>query len=110
MRRLPFISALPLLLASCAAPPASVLYHRDLLANPLNRATPNLVLGPSRDHLHLAQTLPPREDWPSVFTGYRVDESSSYTEIIQDDQFFYDSLGGVYFRFGEEVRTGLFVR
>ncbi len=110
MRRVAVICTLTLILAGCAAPPPAVLYHRDLLANPLDRATPNLVLGPGADHLHLAQSLPPREPWPSVFTGYRVDETSTYTEIIQDDQFFYDSLGGVYFRLGEEVRSGVFVR
>ena len=100
------------MLVGCAAPPPkpAVLYRRDPAYDVARRHTPNLLLGPSAEHFYIAQTFDYRSDWPSVSNGYHFDEYSTYDEVIYDDQFFYDSLGGFYFRAGEEHRRGSHVR
>ena len=106
------MSLISLLLAGCAAtpPPATVLHRRAAPADIVGRRTPNLVLGPSAEHLHLAQMFDWRSDWPSVSVGYRFDESSTYSEVIYDEPFFHDELGGFYYRVGQEIRRGTVVR
>ena len=42
--------------------------------------------------------------------GYRFDDRSYHTEVIYDDQAFYERLGGGYFRAAETIRTGVLVR
>jgi hypothetical protein len=105
------VSLISILLVGCAAPPSpAVLYRRDPARDIAHRRTPNLLLGPSAEHFYIAQTFDYRSDWPSVSNGYHFDEYSTYDEVIYDDQFFYDSLGGFYFRAGEERRSGSHVR
>ena len=111
MRRLFCASLITVLLAGCVAPPpVAVMHRRDPARDIAGRRTPNLLLGPSAEHFYIAQTFDYRSDWPSVSNGYHFDESSTFNEVIYDDQFFYDSLGGYYYRVGEEYRTRTIVR
>ncbi len=99
------------LLAGCATPPPAAVLHRRYADRDIaGRRTPNLLLGPSAEHFYSAQSFDYRSDWPSVSIGYRFDEYSTYSEVIYDDQFSYDSLGGFYYRVGEEYRSGSLVR
>ena len=71
----------------------------------------NLLLGPSPDHTRLAELHAYRSSWPSVSSGYLFDDVSTYTEVIYDDQSFYDwQYGGGYTREAVSVRTGVLVR
>ncbi len=111
MRCLICASLIAVLLAGCSAPPpVAVLHRRDPARDIAGRRTPNLLFGPSAEHFYIAQTFDYRSDWPSVSNGYHFDEYSTYNEVTYDDQFFYDSLGGSYYRSGEEYRTRTIVR
>lgn len=111
MSRLIFVSLITVLLVGCVAPPpVAVLHRRDPARDIAGRTAPNLLLGPSAEHFYIAQTFDYRSDWPSVSIGYRFDEYSTYSEVIYDDQFSYDSLGGFYYRVGQEYRSGSLVR
>jgi hypothetical protein len=70
----------------------------------------NLALGPSAEHSYIAEFFAYRSSWPSASVGYRFDDTSYHTEIIYDDQAFYERLGGGYFRAAETIRTGVLVR
>jgi hypothetical protein len=71
----------------------------------------NLVLGSSPDQAVLAQLYTYRSSWPSVRMGYIFDDLSTYTEVIYDDQSYYDWRGGGgYTREAVSVRTGVLVR
>lgn len=71
----------------------------------------NLALGPSRDHTRLAEAHAYRSSWPAVKLGYHFDDVSTYTEVIYDDQSYYDGLhGGGFTREAVSVRTGVMVR
>ncbi len=111
MTRLICASLITVLLAGCVAPPpVAVLHRRDPARDIAGRTAPNLLLGSSAEHFYIAQTFDYRSDWPSVSIGYRFDEYSTYSEVIYDDQFFYDSLGGSYYRVGQDYRTRTIVR
>ena len=111
MRRLICASLITVLLAGCAAPPPVAVLHRRHAARDIaGRRTPNLLLGPTAEHFYIAQTFDYRSDWPSVSNGYRFNEYSTYSEVIYDDQFFHDSLGGFYYRVSEEYRSGSLIR
>ena len=47
-----------------------------------------------------------RSAWPSVEAGYRLDETSYYWEIQDDDQFYFDRFGGFY-RAAQTVRSAV---
>lgn len=98
--------------AGCAPPPPVAVLRapQGAMMDRRAAAAPNLLLGPSKEHVRIAQMLTWRSDWPSVAVGHRFDESSTYTEVVYDDQFFHDTLGGFYFRVGQEVRSGSVVR
>jgi hypothetical protein len=71
----------------------------------------NLALGPTRDHVWLAESFAGRSSWPAARSGYVFDDVSSYTEVIYDDQSYYDGFhGGGYTREAISVRTGVLVR
>ena len=71
----------------------------------------NLVIGPTRDHAWLAESFASRSSWPSTPAGYIFNDTSSFTEIIYDDQSFYDDqFGGGYTREAISVRSGVLVR
>ena len=112
MRCLICVSLISLFLVGCASSPPSpaVLYRRDPARDIAHRRTANLLLGPTAEHFYIAQTFDYRSDWPSVSNGYHFDQISTYEEVIYDDQFYYDSLGGVYYRAGEEYRSGSRIR
>lgn len=76
-----------------------------------DRPVANLALGPSRDHTWLAEAHAYRSSWPAVRSGYVFDDISTYTELIYDDQSFYDArYGGGYTRAAVSVRSGVLIR
>lgn len=95
-----------LTLAGCARSSGPVVY-----APGPDRPAANLVLGPSPEHTWLAETFAYRSSWPSVESGYSFDDVSTYTEVIYDDQSFYDTpLDGGYTHAAVSVRTGVLIR
>jgi hypothetical protein len=93
-------------LAGCSGGTPPVTYWAQA-----DRAAANLVIGPTRDHGWLAESFAYRSQWPAVDAGYAFDDVSTYTEIIYDDQSFYDwRYGGGYTREAISVRTGVVVR
>lgn len=107
----------------CAsAPRAAIIYdnpdpqHHDYAENGAPTApalayrTPNLLLGGSAETLEIAQDFAYRSDWPSTPFGYFFDDLSSFTEVVYDDQAFYDRLGGSFYHHGEQIRTGALLR
>jgi hypothetical protein len=89
-------------LVGCAAEQRAAL----LVGGPASM--PNLALGPSPDGLVAAQFIG-RSGWPAVETGYRIGEFEEFTDAFIDDQYQYDRNGGFY-RFGQTIRTGVFLR
>jgi hypothetical protein len=76
-----------------------------------DRMVANCALGPTRDHAWLAEGFAQRSSWPSVHSGFRFDDVSSYSEVIFDDQSFFDLRdGGGYLREAVSVRSGVLVR
>jgi hypothetical protein len=70
-----------------------------------------LALGPARHDTWLAESYAYRSSWPSVRVGYTFDDVSTFSEVIYDDQSFYDwRYGGGYTRESVSVRTGVVVR
>ena len=93
-----------LLLAGCASTP-----HGTLLCADSRPA--NLAIGPMRDQTVLAEAFAYRPSWPAADAGYHFADSASYTEVIYDDQSFYDwRLGGGYTHASVSVRSGVIVR
>ncbi len=111
MRRILTIAVVTLLLAGCATRPPLAVIHRHA-PNPAARlrGTPNLALGPSAEHLYIAQDFTYRLPPLSAPLGYRVDEISHFAITSFDDQSFFDALGGSYYRTGSEYRTGVLLR
>jgi hypothetical protein len=100
-----------LVFSGCAArQPYAVVYGPGKAVPGRRAPTPNLVLGPSAEHVRIAESFAYRSTWPSVPVGYRVDDVSYGTEVIYDDQAFYDRIGGGYFRMSETVRTSALLR
>jgi len=94
-----------LMLAGCAPNRGVVVYTTT------NPPAANLALGPTRDHGWLAEMHAGRSSWPSVQSGYLFDDTSSYTEVILDDQSYYDGFdGGGYTREAISIRSGVLVR
>lgn len=93
-------------LAGCAARGKAVVYVPRS-----GHPVANCALGPTRDHTWLAEDFAQRSAWPSVHTGIRFDDVSSYSEVIFDDQSFFDLRdGGGYLREAVSVRSGVLVR
>ncbi len=106
MARVAWTTILLLVLTGCAGGHGSVAY-----APGPGRPAANLVLGPMREHVWLAESFAQRSSWPSVQLGYVFDDVSSYTEVIYDDQSFYDSFhGGGYTHEAISVRSAVLVR
>jgi len=106
MSKVAWTTILFLIVTGCAGGNGVVVY-----APGPERPPANLVLGPSRDHVYLAESFAQRSSWPSVWSGYVFDDVSSYTEVIYDDQSYYDGFhGGGYTREAISVRTGVIVR
>jgi hypothetical protein len=104
MLRLAGTAILLLTLTGCAATNGLVVYAPG-------RPVANLALGPSRDHTLVAEAYAYRSSWPSVQSGYVFDDISTYTEVIYDDQSFYDRRdGGGFTREAISVRTGVLIR
>lgn len=97
-------------LFGCASPDRSVVLHANTFSERLDGAPPNLALGPSAETNLLAEELTVRSSWPSLPTGYVLDDVTEATEVMFDDQSFYDRLGGSFFRAGQSVRTRVFLR
>jgi hypothetical protein len=106
MAKVAWTTILFLFVTGCAGGHGAVVY-----APGPQRPAANLALGPSRDHVWLAETFAGRSSWPSVRAGYVFDDVSSYTEVIYDDQSYYGGLhGGGYTREAISVRSGVLVR
>lgn len=73
-------------------------------------AARDLLLSRTADLSRAAQAFAGRSSWPSVEHGYRFDDVQTYTEVIFDDQSFFDREGGGHQYITESVRTGVFVR
>jgi hypothetical protein len=95
-----------LLLAGCAGP-----HGRGTWSCGPDQPLANLALGPSRDYTVLAETYAYRSSWPSARSGYVFDDVATYTEVIYDDQSYYDTRdGGGFTREAVSVRTGVWIR
>ena len=106
MLRVAGTTILLLMLAGCAARPRVAVY-----APAPGQPTANLVLGPTRDHTFLAEVYSYRSSWPSVQSGYLFDDVSTFSEVIYDDQSYYDGFyGGGFTREAVSVRSGVLVR
>lgn len=106
MKRVAWTTAVLLLLSGCAADHGGSVYTAHV-----NRPIANLVLSRNPDHNWLAEEFTYRSSWPSVENGYRFDDAINYTQIIFDDQSYYDdSGGGGYTRESFSMRSGLIVR
>jgi hypothetical protein len=70
----------------------------------------NLVFGPSAEYTALGEALAARSSWPSVDTGYLLEDATYFEHVSIDDQSFYDCLGGAHIDERVTVRSGLFVR
>jgi hypothetical protein len=68
----------------------------------------NLALGPSADTSRLAALYASRSDWPSVETGYRVDDVTFYESMTYDVQMHFDRNNSLYDQ-AQNVRTGMWV-
>ena len=101
MKRAGKIAALCALLAGCAGPGKYAVLHAPAA---------NLALGPTAEHVRLGEAFAYRSAWPSVDAGYRFEDTSFFSQVIFDDQSFYDRLGGGLYHETQTVRTGIMVR
>ncbi len=92
-------------LAGCAAP----LRVTALQAVADSPAPANLALGPSAEVAALATEMTARSDWPSVDTGYRMDDQTIYATTTYDVQSHFDRFGSLYVE-ALSVRTGVRVK
>lgn len=99
-------SLIALLLAGCQSRPdrGVTVYFDDA------PRTPNLVLGPTRDHNILGESFSYRSPWPAADAGYRFEDETFYYEQTLDDQYFHDRSGGSFFRISQSLRAGVLVR
>jgi hypothetical protein len=74
------------------------------------RAAGNLLVGPTVWHNRVAEEFTLRPTWPSVDRGYEVENVTTYTEFIIDNQAFYDRDAGGYSREAATIRTGTWIR
>jgi len=106
MGRVVRTALLLLAFAGCASRSGPAVY-----APGAGRPLTDLALGPSRGHTVLAEMYASRSSWPSAWLGYLFDDVSTYTEVIYDDQSYYDPRGGGGFtREAVSVRTGVLIR
>lgn len=77
---------------------------------PAGRAIPNLALGSAAEHNLIGEALTARTAWPAVEGGYRFDDVSYFSQVIFDDQAFYDRLGGGFFQGNQSVRSSVLLR
>ena len=104
MLRLVMTGLLLTTLAGCCA-------GHGIVVRPPGGAVANLALGRTGDQAYLSEAYAYRSSWPSVTTGHLFDDVSTFTEVIYDDQSFYDDIeGGGYIRESVSVRTGVLVR
>ena len=92
-------------LAGCGVSEHGAILH----ARQMRGSHANLALGPSAEHLRLAQRLAVRSDWPSVETGYRLDDVTFYMTAIYDEQSYYDRYGSL-FHDTQSLQTGVRLR
>jgi hypothetical protein len=92
-------------LAGCARP----LRVTALQASAERPRPANLALGTSAEVVALATELTARSDWPSIDTGYRVDDQTFYVNTTYDVQSHFDRFGSLYYE-AFSVRTGLQIR
>ena len=69
----------------------------------------NLALGPTAEHLWLANEGWARSDWPAVDHGWRVDEIIYFSTITYDSQYQFDEFGGLY-RAAQSIQAGVELR
>lgn len=93
------------LVAGCSAPSRFAVIE----AAPGGPALANIALGPSAEVSRIAAWHAARSDWPSVETGYRVDDITLYMTATYDSQAYYDRFGSLY-REAQTIRTGVRVR
>ena len=99
-----------LALSGCANQTAGVvLFGSPSGETQLHRQIPNLALGQSRENLWVAAGLNYRSGWPSVTTGYRLDEVTYHMDIQEDDQFYFGRFGG-YYRTTQTVSSAVIIR
>ena len=111
MKRATWIAIGALLLCGCAPRErAVVLRSATAAASGRVMGLPNLALGPTADHARIAAFMATRSDWPSVETGYRLGEVSEFSEVIFDEESFYDRLGGGFYRGRQSFRRGVLFR
>ena len=80
-----------------------------LSAEPGVRPQANLALGPSAQHLRLAELWATRSNWPAVDRGYRQSDVTYYTRVHYDTQSYYDRYGSLYHE-TQTVQTGTWWR
>jgi len=96
-------------MVGCARPRAvGVWLPAERRVDRAERASCNLALGPSAEHVRVATSLG-RGRGPSVETGYRLEDVSFFSDVQYDDQFFYDRYGG-HSRSATTVRTAVVLR
>ena len=111
MKRAGKIAIWAIILCGCAGrQPVAILPGPEVAGSDGTGSLANLALGPSAEHGRIAEMFAYRSSWPAVPIGYRFDDRSYHTEVIYDDQAFYERLGGGYFRATETIRTGVLVR
>jgi hypothetical protein len=89
-------------LAGCAAP----LRVTELQTTAGSPAPANLALGSSAEVAALATLMTERSDWPSVDSGYRMDDQTFYATTTYDVQSHFDRFGSLYYE-AVSVRTGV---
>ncbi len=110
MRQGTLIAICSVLLSGCAARDEGTLLFAPEARPAQTAPAPNLVLGPTAEHARLAEEFAYRANWPSVDLGYRVDDTSYATEVMFDDQVYYDRLGGSFLYGTQSVRTSVLLR
>lgn len=101
---------LGLALSGCASQSAGVvLFGPPSGETQLHRQIPNCALGQSREDLWVATGLNYRSEWPSVTTGYRLDEVTYHIDIQEDNQFYFGRFGG-YYRTTQTVSSAVIIR
>jgi len=101
---------LGLLIPGCVARPAGVFLSAPA-PQPQDQpsAVPNLLLGPSPQHVRMGLNWAGRSSWPSVAAGYRLDDVTYYSDFQDDEQFYFGRFGG-YYRTAVTARSAVVLR
>lgn len=70
----------------------------------------NLALGRTAYETAVALDAPTRGPWGRASTGIRVEDVTTFSEMIYDDQSFFDAFGGSYYHASFSIREGVQVR